>query len=126
MKLFDILDTSFSNFDKTIRTYLSKSLESIGQSYSHGQIFSVIFEGVKGVMQNAMLYIEDALVEQNIYTASRKKSIYSLAKVSGYEAYYGSAAVGTIKANVHINNGIVENISTKINIMNYTKVVDTS
>ena len=124
MKLFNIIDTSFTNFDNTIRTYLTKSLESIGQSYSHGQIFAVIFDGIKGVMQNAMLYIEDAFVEQNIYTAARKKSIYSLAKSSGYEAYYGSAAVGTIKANVHINNGLVENVSTKINIMNYTRVVD--
>ena len=124
MKLFNILDTSFNNFDRTIRTYLTKSLESIGESYSHGQIFAVIFDGIKGVMQNAMLYIEDAFVEQNIYTAARKKSIYSLAKLSGYEAYYGSAAVGTIKANVHINNGLIENVSTKISIMNYTRVVD--
>lgn len=126
MKLFNILDTAFNNFDNTINTYLSKTLESLGDRYSHGQIFRVIFDGVKGVMQNAMVYIEDALTEQNVYTASRKKSIYSLAKLSGYEAYYGSAAVGIIKANVVINNGIGENVSTKINLMNYSKVVDKS
>ena len=124
MKLFDTLSTSFYKFDNTVNTYLSRSLESIGESYSHGQIFKVIFDGIKGVMQNAMLYIEDAFVEQNIYTAARKKSIYSLAKVSGYEAYYGSSAVGTIKAYVHINNGLIENISTKVNILNYTRVID--
>lgn len=124
MKLFNILDTAFNNFDDTVNVYLSKTLESLGDKYSHGQIFKVIFDGVKGVMQNAMFYIEDALVEQNVYTAARKKSIYSLAKLSGYEAYYGSAAVGIIKGNVVINNGLTNNISTKINIMNYSKVVD--
>lgn len=126
MKLFNILDTSFAKFDETVKIYLQKSLESLGDRYSHGQIFSVIFDGIKGVMQNAMFYIEDALVEQNIYTAARKKSIYSLAKLSGYEAYYGSSAVGIIKANVYINNGLPENVSTKINILNYSKVVDKS
>jgi hypothetical protein len=124
MKLFNILDTAFNSFDDTVNVYLSKTLESLGDKYSHGQIFKVIFDGVKGVMQNAMFYIEDALVEQNVYTAARKKSIYSLAKLSGYEAYYGSAAVGIIKGNVVINNGLTNNISTKINIMNYSKVVD--
>lgn len=126
MKLFELLDTSFNKFDRTVDTFLSKSLESLGEKYSRSQIFNIIFTGIRGVMQNAMFYIEDALTEQNVYTASRKKSIYSLAKLSGYEAYYGSAAVGTIKANVHINNGLSENISTKINIMNYTKVIDNS
>ena len=124
MKLFKILDTTFNSFDDTVKVYLSKTLESLGDKYSHGQIFGVIFDGVKGVMQNAMFYIEDALVEQNVYTAARKKSIYSLAKLSGYEAYYGSAAVGIIKGNIFINNGLTNSISTKINIMNYCKVVD--
>lgn len=126
MKLFNVLETSFNNFDNTIQRYLSRTLESLGDKYSHGQIFAVIFDGIKGVMQNAMFYIEDALTEQNIFTASRKKSIYSLAKLSGYEAYYGSAAVGVIKANLHINNGLGDNVSTKLNIMNHTKVIDKS
>ena len=126
MKLFNILDTTFENFDNTVKVYLSKTLESLGEKYSHGQIFAVIFDGIKGVMQNAMFYIEDALVEQNVYTAARKKSIYSLAKLSGYEAYYGSTAVGIIKANVKINNGLDNSTATKINIMNYSKVIDKS
>ena len=124
MRLFEVLATSYNRFDETIRAYLSKALGSIGENYSKNQIYGVIFEGVRGIMQNAMFYLEDALTEQNIYTASRKKSIYSLAKVSGYEAYYGSAATGTIKGVLHINNGIVGSISTKLTMMNYSQVID--
>lgn len=121
MRLFDVISTSFDRFDNTVTSYLQKALGSIGVQ---SQMFNVIFTGIKGIMQNAMFYIEDALTEQNIYTATRKKSVYSLAKSSGYEAYYGSSAVGIIQANVSINNGLVSNISTKINLLDHTSVVD--
>ena len=123
MKLFNVISTSFDKFDETVSSYLQKSLGTIGQS---SKMFKIMFTAIKGIMQNAMFYIEDALTEQNIYTAARKKSIYSLAKLSGYEAYYGSSAVGIIKANVAINNGLVSSISTKINILDNTIVVDKS
>ena len=78
MNLFNVIETSFENYDNTIRTYLTKSLGAIGQKFSKSQIFAVIFDGIKGVMQNAMFYIEDALTEQNVDTAYRKSSLYSL------------------------------------------------
>lgn len=39
---------------------------------------------IAGIAHNIMLYIEDSLVEQNKYTAQRKKSVYGLASLSGY------------------------------------------
>lgn len=106
MKLFKVMETTFDNFDSTVRTYLSKVFNSLGMQYSSSQIFGVIFDGIKGVMQNIMFYIEDALTEQNIYTATRKKSIYSLAKISGFEPNYGNAAGGVLVAKLKVNNNI--------------------
>ncbi len=125
MKLFNIMDTSFERFDDTVRRYLSKTLNTLGLQYTHTQIFGVIFDGMKGIMQNIMFYIEDALTEQNIFTATRKKSVYSLAKISGYEAYYGSSASGTLIARVQINNGL-NSKSTKIYINNKSKITNKS
>ena len=104
MKLFKVIDTSFEYFDNTIKTFLSKYLGSIGASYTNTQIFGLIFNGIKSVMQNVMFYIEDAFTEQNILTATRKTSVYGLAKLSGYEPYYGSAATGTLIAKTNISN----------------------
>ena len=108
------MQTSFDDFDNTIRNYLSKTLSSLGIEYTHTQVFGVIFNAIKGIMQNAMFYIEDALTEQNIYTASRKKSIYSLARISGYEPYYGASATGIVNCDVSLlgvaeigSNGII-------------------
>ncbi len=123
MNLFNLAETTFENYDKTIRTYLSRVLKQIGMQYTHSQLFGVIFDGMRGIMQNAMFYIEDALSEQNIFTATRQRSVYSLAKISGYEPYYGAAAVGsvlgTIDANLELNNK-----TTKIYIPNYSKLVN--
>ena len=53
-KLFSIMQTSFDNFDSTVRQYLSKTFNNLGMQYTHSQIFGVIFDGIKGVMQNAL------------------------------------------------------------------------
>ena len=117
------MDTSFERFDDTVRRYLSKTLNNLGIEYTNTQIFGVIFNGIKGIMQNIMFYIEDALTEQNIFTATRKRSVYTLAKVSGYEAYYGAAACGTLLGSLQINNGL-NSKSTKIYIQNKSKVIN--
>lgn len=121
MKLFNTIDTSFENFDNTINKYLSKALNNIGIEYSNSHLFGIVFSGIKGVMQNIMFYIEDAFTEQNIFRAIRKKSVYSLAKISGYEAFYGSAASGILIGKSQINNGI-PNKATKIYITNHSRV----
>ena len=123
MNLFNVIETSFENYDNTIRTYLTKSLGAIGQKFSKSQIFAVIFDGIKGVMQNAMFYIEDALTEQNVDTAYRKSSLYSLAKVSGYEAFYGASATGLVNCDVSLL-GVAEIGSNKIYIPNKTVLIN--
>lgn len=121
MKLFNIMETAFESFDNTVRTYLQKTFNDLGYNYTHNQIFGVIYDGIKGIMQNIMFYIEDALTEQNIFTAQRKRSIYSLAKISGYEPYYGAAATGTLYCNINISNGLPSG-ANKLYIQNYTTV----
>lgn len=125
MKLFNLLETSYDSFDNTIKEFITKTFGKLGQQYSKSNIFAMVFEGIKGVMQNMMFYIEDAVTEQNVFSATRKKSVYSLAKISGYEPYYGSAAVGTILLSSIISNGTGTN-SSKVLIPNHTKLYDTS
>ena len=123
MKLFKTIETSFENFDDTINSYLSKAFNSLGLQYSNTQIFGIIFNGMKGIMENIMFYIEDALTEQNVFKASRKQSVYSLAKISGFEAYYGSAASGILLGKLQINNGL-DSKTTKVYINNHTTVMN--
>ena len=52
---------------------------------------------MQATVQNIMLEIEYAFVEQNKFTAVRKKSIYGLAQLSGYNPSLGKAAGMQIK-----------------------------
>lgn len=121
MRLFKIMDTAFENFDNSVRKYLQKTFNDLGFNYTHNQVFGVIFDGIKGIMQNIMFYIEDAFTEQNVFTAKRKRSLYSLAKLSGYEPSYGTSASGTIFCKLKQNNVLN---SSKIYVYNETTLVN--
>ena len=123
MRLFSLTDTAFENFDNAVNRYFNKIFGSLGIQFSDNQIFKVIFNGLKGITQNIMVYIEDAFTEQNIETAIRKKSIYSLAKLSGYEPYYGSAATGILIASIISNNNRSNEIR-KIYIPNHAVILN--
>lgn len=123
MKLFKTIETSFDRFDETIRSYLSRVFGNLGIEYTHSQIFGVIFNGMRGILQNAMFYIEDALTEQNVFTSTRQKSLYSLAKISGYEPYYGCSATGTVIGQINANMNLSDG-TRKLFIQNYSKLIN--
>jgi hypothetical protein len=97
MRLFSLLDIQYNNFISNVSNYISKTLSKNNVSFGSNTIFGQIINVVGNAIQNVMLYIEDALVEQNKYTAQRKKSIYGLAALSGYEPSLGKAAIASIK-----------------------------
>ena len=104
MKIFSLLDTQYVNFVDKVKSFLSKSLSKDRVSFGSNTIFGQFITIVGSAVQNIMLYIEDALVEQNKYTAQRKKSIYNLAALSGYEPHLGKTSVVSIKLNFMPHN----------------------
>lgn len=104
MRLFSLLDTQYKNYISKVSNYLSKVLSDNSTQYGNNTIFGQIINVVGNAIQNVMLYIEDALVEQNKYTAQRKKSIYGLASLSGYTPSLGKASSVALKLNFVPNN----------------------
>jgi hypothetical protein len=113
MRLFSLLDTQYNDFVTKIQSYFSKALSKNNTSFGSNTIFGQIITVVGNAIHNVMLYIEDALVEQNKYTAQRKKSIYGLASLSGYEPSLGKAALATIKLSFMPNNKDAYNVILK-------------
>ena len=117
MRLFSLLDTQYTRFSQAVKSYLSKTLSSSDAAYGNNTIFGQMINVLQGAIQNVMLYIEDSLTEQNKYTAQRKKSIYGLAALSGYNPSYGKAAGVQLKlsfttTNNQANNVIINNHET--------------
>lgn len=92
MRIFSLLETQYQQFVDQARTYLSKTLSNYQANYGNATIFGQLINVLCAVGQNLMLYLEDALTEQNKYTAQRKKSIYGLAAISGYQPSTGKAS----------------------------------
>lgn len=121
MKLFSLLDARYTNFVTTVKNYLAKTLTDYDTTYGNSTIFGQLINVVSAAIQNNHLYIEDSLVEQNKYTAQRKKSIYSLAQLAGYNPSLGKAAGAQIKLTYLPNN--INNLNLIVN--NHQKVTCT-
>lgn len=110
MKIFGLLDIQYNNFTNAVKNYLAKELSTHSTAYGNNTIFGQIINIVSSAIQNILLYIEDSLTEQNKYTAQRKKSIYGLAALSGYNPSYGKAAGIQLKLTHKPNNSVYKSV----------------
>lgn len=92
MRIFNLLQTRYNDLSQSIKTYLTKTLSKYDSSYGSNTVFGQLINVLNAVVQNMMLYIEDSMIEQNKYTAQRKKSIYGLAAQAGYQPSLGKAS----------------------------------
>lgn len=104
MKIVDLLKMRYAEFEDQVKLYLSKTLKNYKENYGNNTVFGQLINVLGSSVQNVLLYIEDGLTEQNKYTAQRKKSIYSLAELSGYDPSLGKAASCIVKMTVQPNN----------------------
>lgn len=104
MKIIDLLQIRYTEFENQIKTYLSKTLKDYNENYGNNTVFGQLINVLGNTVQSVLLYIEDGLTEQNKYTAQRKKSIYSLAQLGGYNPSLGKAASCITKMTIQPNN----------------------
>lgn len=104
MKLFPLVKMKYDEFSKAINEYLVKALGDINFRSSSSSIFGQILNVVQAAIQNMLSYVEDSLTEQNKYTATRKRSIYNLASISGYQPHMGTATSCVIGLSIKPNN----------------------
>lgn len=104
MRIFNLLQTNFLQMTAAIKNHLANVLPNYNTNYGNNTIFGQIINVLSSAVQNIMLYIEDALVEQNKYTAQRKKSIYGLAAMTGYNPGMGNATSMDLEISYTPNN----------------------
>lgn len=119
MKIVDLLRVRYNDFESQVKLYLSKTLKNYNENYGNNTILGQLINVLGSTVQNVLLYIEDGLTEQNKFTAQRKKSIYSLAELSGYNPSLGKAASCIVQMTIQPNNYN----SYSIIIPNKTKLV---
>ena len=86
----------FGDIFNDIRSYLSTTYAQAGDVFSPASPYGQILTVMQSFVQMIFLYIEDAIVEMNITTASKTKSIYGLARLTGHNPTRAISAEGTI------------------------------
>lgn len=119
MKIFNAIDLAWQQYSSVVKKYISKTFTDFGQKYNNSTVFGQIITVLESTVQNILLYIEDAFTEQNKFTATRKKSIYGLAQLSGYSPSMGKASGMQVKLNYKPNNinnlnVVIENHATMV------------
>lgn len=104
MKIIDLLQVRYTDLENQVKTYLAKTLKNYNENYGNNTVFGQLINVLGSTVQSVLLYIEDGLAEQNKYTAQRKKSIYSLAQLGGYNPSLGKAASCITKMTIQPNN----------------------
>ena len=62
MKLFNLLQTRYTDFENQVKLYLSKTLTNYNENYGNNTIFGQLINVLGSTVQNVLLYIEDGLI----------------------------------------------------------------
>lgn len=119
MKLFSLIQFQWEKFLTAAREGMSKMLAKYDTNFNSNTIFGQLINVLGSACQNMMYYIEDSLTEQNKYTAERKRSIYNLASISGYNPSMGKTTSAVICLTWKPNNDTFGSVV----IPNRTKLV---
>lgn len=97
LKFLNKLRVTGAQIKQDARTYISRIYNRAGTLFTEASPFAQLLNVMSEIGELIMFYIEDSLVEQNIYTAQQAESIYGMSRLTGHDATRGYAAFGEIE-----------------------------
>ena len=116
------MNSTIENIKHSTLETLKQKLNITSSDALDNSVIGHLTEVLTSLYDSNLEYLEDGLIEQNKFSAQRKKSIFALASQSGYEPSYGTAQQVQIGISIKTNN-----INTgSIVIPNYSKLLCTT
>ena len=112
---------SFNELVEDTFNYLAGRYEQIQSIFTPASPFGQIIEIMTAHFQLLMYYIEDAWVESNKFTASRKQSKFGLSRFVGHNPFRGKTAEGEVTIQTLYSQ--TYNNSDFVIIKNYFKLI---
>ena len=116
LKFLSTLRTTADQIKADSRTYISRVYKRAGTLFTDASPFAQIVNVMSELGELIMFYIEDSVVEQNIYTAQQPESIYGLSRLTGHDATRGFAATGEIEFRWKVGADLGKIAGTGLNI----------
>tara|TARA_B110000902_G_scaffold127235_1_gene148318 strand:- start:2350 stop:4179 length:1830 start_codon:yes stop_codon:yes gene_type:complete len=96
LKFLSTIRTGANAIKADARTYISRVYNRAETLFTVASPFAQIISVLSEMMDLIMFYIEDSVVEQNIYTAQQPESIYGMSRLTGHDSTRGFASTGEI------------------------------
>ena len=97
LKFLETVRTNAEQIKTDTRTYISRVYKRANTLFTEASPFAQITSVFSELFELIMFYVEDAVVEQNIYTAQQAESIYGMSRLTGHDATRGFAATGEVE-----------------------------
>lgn len=97
LKFISTLRATAKQVSDDARVYISRVYGRAGTLFTEASPFAQILGVITEIQELVLFYLEDAIVEQNIYTAQHPESIYGMSRLTGHDATRGFAATGEIE-----------------------------
>lgn len=97
LKFLNRIRTTATQIREDASAYISRVYKRSGVLFTAASPFAQLVSVMADITELLMFYIEDAVVEQNIYTAQHAESVYGMSRLTGHDATRGYAAFGEIK-----------------------------
>lgn len=97
LKFISTLRATAKQVSDDARVYISRVYGRAGTLFTEASPFAQILGVITEIQELILFYLEDAIVEQNIYTAQHPESIYGMSRLTGHDATRGFAATGEIE-----------------------------
>ena len=109
MKIFNTDSLNIADLKNTVQDYLTSLYSNSKNIYKSSSPFGQILNVINEYFKLLMLYLEDAVTENNILTANKQNSIHGLSRISGHNPTRALSAQGNIK--IKISKSILGEIS---------------
>ena len=116
LKFLSTLRTSADQIKTDARTYIARVYKRTNTLFTEASPFAQIISVMAELGELIMFYVEDSLVEQNIYTAQQPESIYGISRLTGHDATRGFAATGEVEFKWAIGSDLGKIAGTGLNI----------
>ena len=122
MKFLNPNRLRFNTLVSDVKTYLINTYDQTKNVFTKASPFGQILVVVQEYYQLVLLYLEDALVELNINTAQKQKSIFGLSRLAGHNPTRSLSAQGTL--NIKISPSAKGDVNASyIMILDKTKLI---
>jgi len=119
MGFFDSNKIKFNEISTQVKEFLVTTYSQTRSVFTTASPFGQILQVLSSYSQLFFLYLENSLIEMNILTATREKSVYGISRIAGHNPTRPISAQGTIK--IRVKPGLASELN-----FSYLNLIDES